>query len=406
MIQSNVLYSIQDNFRKALNNNDRKEDMKMANVNTRIFKSLNESEYKELYTPKRTLTEATTDVNEVAEEYKEAYHIDLDLKRVPCVIARDKFLSGWGGAEGKTHYQVVLCGDSTEASNIESSMRGCAAQEGLSNIRRDFGVHLSSRVSASYVVGRYAPAWNNLSDSWYENRFDSGKTEDEINQEKDVQEERRQEKLRQKEQQTNESEKLKESPNDFNLKFNGEATIVQGNIEAAKETLKNLITGINSSNIKEITANVSESENLQEEYSEKLGGEPEDFISDVEIIKTKLAEIDINTLGTHLAQEIVDQFISTCDSQISMAKSRFLGESKEKELKEDEENIVKMKECTDDIEVITALEGDTLELDDMEDWNRLKELANSLASSQGFYGRLLANMKEVNEEDLEFPIYL
>lgn len=97
MIQSNVLYSIQDNFRKALNNNDRKEDMKMANVNTRIFKSLNESEYKELYTPKRTLTEATTDVNEVAEEYKEAYHIDLDLKRVPCVIARDKFLSGWGG---------------------------------------------------------------------------------------------------------------------------------------------------------------------------------------------------------------------------------------------------------------------------------------------------------------------
>lgn len=406
MIQSNVLYSIQDNFRKALNNNDRKEDMKMANVNTRIFKSLNESEYKELYTPKRTLTEATTDVNEIVEEYKEAYHIDLDLKRVPCVIARDKFLSGWGGAEGKTHYQVVLCGDSTEASNIESSMRGCAAQEGLSNIRRDFGVHLSSRVSASYVVGRYAPAWNNLSDSWYENRFDSGKTEDEINQEKDVQEERRQEKLRQKEQQTNESEKLKESPNDFNLKFNGEATIVQGNIEAAKETLKNLITGINSSNIKEITANVSESENLQEEYSEKLGGEPEDFISDVEIIKTKLAEIDINTLGTHLAQEIVDQFISTCDSQISMAKSRFLGESKEKELKEDEENIVKMKECTDDIEVITALEGDTLELDDMEDWNRLKELANSLASSQGFYGRLLANMKEVNEEDLEFPIYL
>ena len=406
MIQSNVLYSIQDNFRKALNNNDRKEDMKMTNVNTRIFKSLNESEYKELYTPKRTLTEATTDVNEIVEEYKEAYHIDLDLKRVPCVIARDKFLSGWGGAEGKTHYQVVLCGDSTEASNIESSMRDCAAQEGLSNIRRDFGVHLSSRVSASYVVGRYAHAWNNLSDSWYENRFDSGKTEDEINQEKDAQEERRQEKLRQKEQQTNESEKLKESPNDFNLKFNGEATIVQGNIEAAKETLKNLITGINSSNIKEITANVSESENLQEEYSEKLGGEPEDFISDVEIIKTKLAEIDINTLGTHLAQEIVDQFISTCDSQISMAKSRFLGESENKELKEDEENIVKMKECTDDVEVITALEGDTLEIDDMEDWNRLKEIANSLASSQGFYGRLLANMKEVNEEDLEFPIYL
>lgn len=496
MIQSNVLYSIQDNFRKALNNNDRKEDMKMANVNTRIFKSLNESEYKELYTPKRTLTEATTDVNEVAEEYKEAYHIDLDLKRVPCVIARDKFLSGWGGAEGKTHYQVVLCGDSTEASNIESSMRGCAAQEGLSNIRRDFGVHLSSRVSASYVVGRYASAWNNLSKEWYK-RFDGEPSdEDKFNATMD----KRMEKLKAEgklpesekrvrkgnlnentstvkanpiiekpefwwldqdtfvmefgysrdddgwynymveywkdedtfhflkvyeydtinvefpEEKKNEiikmmkekmgDDQLKESLNDFNLKFNGEATIVQGNIEAAKETLKNLITGINSSNIKEITANVSESENLQEEYSEKLGGEPEDFISDVEIIKTKLAEIDINTLGTHLAQEIVDQFISTCDSQISMAKSRFLGESKEKELKEDEDTVHKMKDCTDDVEVITALEGDTLEIDDMEDWNRLKEIANSLASLQGFYRRLLANMKEVNEEDLEFPIYL
>ena len=416
----------------------------MANVNTKIFKSLNESEYKELYTPKRTLTEATTDANEIAEEYKEAYHIDLDWNKVPCVIARDKFLSGWGGAEGKTHYQVVLCGDSTEAANIEANMRSLGKEEGLANIRRDFGVHLSSRVSKAYVVGRYASAWNNLSKSWYESRFDSGKTEDELNQEKDEQEARRQEKLRQKEQQANESEKVEESsPNDFNLKFTGEATIVQGNIEAAKETLEKLITGINSSNIKEISVKVEGQDNLKEEYSEKLGGDPEDFISDVELILNKLKEIDSTKLGTHLAEEIIEQFLEICDSQISMAKSRFLGESddieefKKKykksfdnwkkenpeksdkeivdilkakqyngELNEDEDNVHKMKECTDDVEVIMALEGDTLELDDMEDWNRLKEIARGLASSQGFYGRLLASMEETEEEDLEFPIYL
>lgn len=390
----------------------------MANVNTRIFKSLNESEYKELYTPKRALTEATTDANEVAEEYKKAYHIDLDWNKVPCVIARDKFLSGWGGAEGKTHYQVVLCGDSTEAANIESNMKSLGREEGLSNIRRDFGVHLSARVSKAYVVGRYASAWNNLSDSWYENRFDSGKTEDEINQEKDEQEAHRQEKLRQKEQQTNESEEVSNefkvgdvvkvpykygsyTPGEFtdapiiDISDNRYVTVeIPSKLEVTMDQLKKWNT-------------LGESENLKEEYSEKLGGDPEDFIKDVECIKIGLMSIHRSEMVTHLAQEMIDQFIETCDSQIDMTKSRFLGESEEKkELKEDEENVVKMKDCTDDVEVIMALEGDTLELDDIEDWNRLKEIARGLASSQGFYGRLLANIEETDEEDLEFPIYL
>lgn len=389
----------------------------MTNVNTKIFKNLNESEYKELYTPKRTLTEATTDANEIAEEYKEAYHIDLDWNKVPCVIARDKFLSGWGGAEGKTHYQVVLCGDSTEAANIEANMRSLGKEEGLANIRRDFGVHLSSRVSKAYVVGRYASAWNNLSKSWYESKFDSGKIEDEINQEKDAQEERRQEKLRQKEQQANESEEVQDgfkvgdvvkvpykygsyTPGEFtdapiiDIEDGKYVTVeIPSKLEVTMDQLKKWNT-------------LGESENLKEEYSEKLGGDPEDFIKDVETIKAKLEEIDTNSFGTKLSQQMVWDWIETCDSQISMAKSRFLGESEKKKLNEDEDNVHKMKECTDDVEVIMALEGDTLELDNMEDWNRLKEIARGLASSQGFYGRLLANMEEVKEEDLEFPIYL
>ena len=460
----------------------------MANINTKIFKSLNESEYKELYTPKRALTEATTDVNEIAEEYKKAYHIDLDWNRVPCVIARDKFLSGWGGAEGKTHYQVVLCGDSTEAANIESNMKSLGREEGLANIRRDFGVHLSPRVSKAYVVGRYASAWNNLSDSWYENRFDSGKTEDEINQEKDAQEERRQEKLRQKEQQANESEEVPDgefkvgdvvkvpykygsyTPGEFTdapiidiedgkyvtvevpskqvvmmdqlKKWNtlGECDkplkedsydkgifyeIEQAFEEAGLNPVRFIDDGILTRNIgwtvssngqsQQISCDGSwydeddleESENLKEEYSEKLGGDPEDFIKDVEIIKAKLEEIDTNSFGAKLSQQMVWDWIETCDSQISMAKSRFLGELEEKKkLKEDIDTVHKMKDCTDDVEVIMALEGDTLELDDLDDWNRLKEIARGLASSQGFYGRLLANMEEVYDEDITFPVYL
>lgn len=389
----------------------------MANVNTKIFKNLNESEYKELYTPKRTLTEATTDANEIAEEYKEAYHIDLDWNKVPCVIARDKFLSGWGGAEGKTHYQIVLCGDSTEAANIEANMRSLGKEEGLANIRRDFGVHLSSRVSKAYVVGRYASAWNNLSKSWYESRFDSGKTEDEINQEKDAQEERRQEKLRQKEQQANESEEVQDGfkvgdvvkvPYKYGSYTPGEFTdapiidIEDGKYVTVEVPSKQVVM---MDQLKKWNT-LGESEKLKEEYSEKLGGDPEDFIKDVETIKAKLEEIDTNSFGAKLSQQMVWDWIETCDSQISMAKSRFLGESEKKKLNEDEDTVHKMKDCTDDVEVIMALEGDTLELDDIEDWNRLKEIARGLASSQGFYGRLLANMEETEEEDLEFPIYL
>lgn len=68
------------------------------------------------------------------------------------------------------------------------------------------------------------------------------------------------------------------------------------------------------------------------------------------------------------------------------------------------ENIIKMKDCTDNVKIITALEDGTLELNSIEDWNRLKEIVKELSSSQGFYERLLRNMEKVNEEELEFPI--
>jgi hypothetical protein len=120
-----------------------------------------------------TTIDSEEDYNELAQEYKDAYHKDLDMKTVPCVIARDKMLSGWGGASGRTHYQVVLCGNSDEAYNISHSMNGVSKREQLTNIRLSTGVKLSSNASVSYAIGRNAHAWNDLSDGWYAKEFDN-----------------------------------------------------------------------------------------------------------------------------------------------------------------------------------------------------------------------------------------
>lgn len=77
------------------------------------------------------------------------------------------------------------------------------------------------------------------------------------------------------------------------------------------------------SNKKQVNTNKDNIAELNEEYSSKLGGDPEDFISDVQEILNKLNEIDTTNFGSHLAEEIVEEFIETCNSQISMTKDRF-----------------------------------------------------------------------------------
>ena len=126
-------------------------------------------------TENKKVTEATLNLDDMYDEYKKAYNKDLDTKRVPCVIARDVMLSDWGGAEGRNHYQVVLCADTVEARNIEYNMRAKAKQEQLANVRTSIGIQLPRNASVAYTVGRYAPAWN-MGDSWYESRY--GKVEE------------------------------------------------------------------------------------------------------------------------------------------------------------------------------------------------------------------------------------
>ena len=59
---------------------------------------------------------------------------------------------------------------------------------------------------------------------------------------------------------------------------------------------------------------------LEESYSDKLGGDPEDFVSDVEAIKAKLSEIDTLGFGSHLAVQMVEDWIETCNYQIEKGK--------------------------------------------------------------------------------------
>lgn len=56
--------------------------------------------------------------------------------------------------------------------------------------------------------------------------------------------------------------------------------------------------------------------NLKEEYSEAFGGDPEDVISDVNEIINALNAIDTDSFGSHIAQQMVEDFITKCNEQI------------------------------------------------------------------------------------------
>lgn len=63
----------------------------------------------------------------------------------------------------------------------------------------------------------------------------------------------------------------------------------------------------------------------------------------------------------------------------------------------------------DAIDIIMALECGELIIDNHERWDDVKKVASTLAQSQGFYGRLLEQMEEFeNNYVLEdyFPIYM
>lgn len=64
---------------------------------------------------------------------------------------------------------------------------------------------------------------------------------------------------------------------------------------------------------------------------------------------------------------------------------------------------MKASKCNE-IELIEEIEFGVLEIETLDDLNRVRSLAEGLSHSQGFYGRLLLELNEYTEEDL--PINL
>lgn len=59
---------------------------------------------------------------------------------------------------------------------------------------------------------------------------------------------------------------------------------------------------------------------IKEAYSERYGGDPKDFIGDLISVKHQLSKLNLDGFGSHLARQMVEDFIETCDRQIEKAK--------------------------------------------------------------------------------------
>lgn len=81
----------------------------------------------------------------------------------------------------------------------------------------------------------------------------------------------------------------------------------------------------------------NESEDLNEKYVDTFGGDAKDFIADLNVIIETVKSIPTDTFGTHLAQQMVEDFLDTCNRQIEKAKRLDSGDEFYKESEETEE---------------------------------------------------------------------
>lgn len=63
-----------------------------------------------------------------------------------------------------------------------------------------------------------------------------------------------------------------------------------------------------------------------------------------------------------------------------------------------------VSQCNDVVDLIIGLEAEELKVNTMEELERVKDLCKKLSMSQGFYGRLLRDLEEIDEHYL--PIIL
>ena len=73
------------------------------------------------------------------------------------ISATDKFLSGWGCAEGKIHKQVVICENWDIADRVARNMVGNGYK--YVNSRKTLPAYPQSRYSCSYRLASDCPLW-------------------------------------------------------------------------------------------------------------------------------------------------------------------------------------------------------------------------------------------------------
>lgn len=77
--------------------------------------------------------------------------------------------------------------------------------------------------------------------------------------------------------------------------------------------------------MKVLNENVSKNiiNKLNEEYSDEIGGDPEDYISDLEELKKYLNLFNVSKFGTHLASQILVDFVETLYDKIEATKEKY-----------------------------------------------------------------------------------
>lgn len=77
--------------------------------------------------------------------------------------------------------------------------------------------------------------------------------------------------------------------------------------------------------MKVLNENVSKNimNKLNEGYVEEIGGEPEDFIHDMEELKKYLNLFNVSKFGTHLASQILIDFVETLYDKIETTKEKY-----------------------------------------------------------------------------------
>ena len=62
---------------------------------------------------------------------------------------------------------------------------------------------------------------------------------------------------------------------------------------------------------------------LNEGYNDEIGGDPEDYISDLEELRTYIDTCDMSKFGTHLASQMVMDLVETINKQIEYTKTKY-----------------------------------------------------------------------------------